>query len=103
MWISEGLDPLYFWQVTPLEFSNIMRGKAWAREERERRDLSLAWHIEAFHRQKRMPDLDVLLSPADEIANQTPDDILALLKQIKASGSNNMTIKSVEAPEWLLQ
>lgn len=80
-----------------------MRGRAWAREEREREFLSLAWHVEAFHRQKRMPDLETLLSPPDENCEQTPADIMHVLEAIAAGGSNNMTIKTVEVPEWLLQ
>lgn len=80
-----------------------MRGKAWAREEAERQAIAASWYVEAFRRQKRLPDLERLLSPPDQIAEQSPGDILAVLEAIAASGANNMTIKLVEAPEWLRQ
>ena len=103
MWISEGLPLDQFWRITPLEFTNVMRGRAWAQEQMQRLAISAAWHVEAFRRTKRLPDLERLLSPSDEIAEQTPDDILGVLQAIEAAGSNNMTIKKVEAPAWLLQ
>ena len=78
-----------------------MRGKAWAREQAERSAIAASWYVEAFRRQKRLPDLAVLLTPPDEIAEQTPDDILAVLKQMQAAGAS-MTIKEVTAP-WLQQ
>ncbi len=90
-----------FWKITPLQFSNIMRGRQWAREEAERSAIAGAWYVEAFRRTKRLPDLETMLSPQDELAQQTPDDMLAVLLAAQAAGAH-MTIEEVPA-SWLQQ
>jgi hypothetical protein len=90
-----------FWQITPLRFTNIMRGRQWAREEEEKARIAGAWYGEAFRRQKRLPDLETLLTPQDELAEQTADDIFAVLLQMQAAGAH-MTIEEVDE-SWLLQ
>lgn len=90
-----------FWRITPLQFSNIMRGKQWAREEFERTAISHAWYVEAFRRTKRLPDLERLLSPPDELAQQSADDMMAVLLAAQAAGAH-MEITEVPA-SWLQQ
>ena len=60
-----------------------------------------SWYGEAFRRQKRLPDLETLLTPQDELAEQTADDIFAVLLQMQAAGAH-MTIEEVDE-SWLLQ
>lgn len=78
-----------------------MRGRSWAREEDEKARISLAWYIEALARTKRLPDLDVLLDPA-ELRDQAPEDIFALLEAMHSAGAP-MEIGEVEVAPWEVQ
>ena len=50
-----------FWNFTPCELTFIIEGYAEQLAERRQEMLYLAWHIEAFARQKRMPALRKVL------------------------------------------
>lgn len=60
-----------------------------------------AWYSAAFARTKKLPDLETVLTPPDQLADQTPDDMFALLQQLQAAGAH-MTIEEVENP-WSQQ
>ena len=49
--------------MTPWEVSVSLEAANWQAEQEQRRMLSLAWHIEALQRQKRLPSLASLLRP----------------------------------------
>ncbi len=56
-----GISPFDFWNLTPYEFILTMEGIN-DREIKHQQDLLyLAWHIEAFARQKKLPKLQSLL------------------------------------------
>ncbi len=50
-----------FWETTPYELSLIIEGYGERQSERRQELLYLAWHIEAFARQKRLPALKKIL------------------------------------------
>lgn len=53
-WIAEGFDPDAFWHQTERSFVIAMEGRKDARQRATDDSLFLAWHIEAFARQKRL-------------------------------------------------
>lgn len=72
--MSFGLDPDGFWRITPRELV--------ARLEGARRRLSveqdgrawLAWHVAAFARAEKLPDLSSMFSQEKSKEPQTHDD-----------------------------
>ena len=50
------------------------------REDERRRDLALAWHVEAFARQKTLPPLMQLLVPAKP--QQSPGEMATVLHML---------------------
>lgn len=60
-----ALKPEEFWSLTVAEFNLLVAGYA-ERQEGDREQLvALAWHIEALHRQRRLPSLQRLLRQAE--------------------------------------
>lgn len=49
--------------MTPREVLLVMDAAAWQAQREQERMISLAWHIEALHRAKRLPSLRALLRP----------------------------------------
>ena len=49
--------------MTPWEVSVSLEAANWQAEQEQRRMLSLAWHIEALQRSRRLPSLASLLRP----------------------------------------
>lgn len=58
-----GISPLAFWDMTPREVVLSIEAMAWQAEREQERMLSLAWHIAALQRQKRLQSLRSLLRP----------------------------------------
>lgn len=59
--IQYGVDPLIVGEYTPYELLLLSKQKA-AREQKDfEKDLCLAWHTEAFARQKKLPSLEKIL------------------------------------------
>ncbi|MDE6604784.1 MAG: hypothetical protein K2K85_02040 [Clostridia bacterium] len=59
--IQYGVDPLIVGEYTPYELLLLSKQKA-AREQKDfENDLCLAWHTEAFARQKKLPSLEKVL------------------------------------------
>ena len=61
-----------------------MEGRARAAKREADASLSLAWHIEAFARQKRLKPLRELLGIKPK--PQSPDEMLAVFRQIAGKG-----------------
>jgi hypothetical protein len=76
----------------------ILTGYSWRREEAEKDRITLAWYVAGFHRAKRLPDLDLLLS-GGELPEQSPMDMLAVLRSFQEAGIE-MSIERMEAPPW---
>jgi hypothetical protein len=73
-----------FWDQTPRSFVAIMDGRARAAKREADAAISLAWHIEAFARQKRLKPLREMLGIKPKA--QTPDEMLAVFKAIAGKG-----------------
>lgn len=56
-----GLSPRQFWSLSLRELWNEFAAAKERLEQSVQRDLALAWHIEALHRQKQLPELSRLL------------------------------------------
>lgn len=83
-WIAAGFGPARFWMITPREAEREMLGaqKRLEREANER--MSLAWHIVALDRTKKLPKLETLLIKENGRIGrrQTPEDHLVAMKSI---------------------
>jgi ATP-dependent exoDNAse (exonuclease V) beta subunit len=55
------IQPAQFWVLTPYELRLRLEGVAQEKAERQQELLYLAWHIEAFARQKRLPSFKKLI------------------------------------------
>lgn len=55
------MKPADFWELTPHELGLMFDGYAEGINERRQELLYLAWHVEAFARQKRLPSLKKIL------------------------------------------
>lgn len=81
-WVECGLEPSHFWKLTLREIRVVLDG-AVARLKRDRDEkIILAWHIEAFARQKKLPPLERLLKMEDQpkARAMTPEQIQAALR-----------------------
>lgn len=65
-----------------------MEGRRQAAETAEQSRVAAAWYVEAFRRTKKLPPLEGLLRRDDEQREQTPDDMLAVMKVIQAGGGD---------------
>lgn len=76
---AAGFDPAAFWHLTPRLYLAHMRGAS-DRLEREHRDRAwLAWHVEALHRQKTLPDAEkFILGKAGKPGRQSPEIVQAM-------------------------
>ena len=61
--LRAGLTVGEFWALTPRETLVAMEAAVWRGKQTQVRELSLAWHIAALTRNKRMPGLRKLLAP----------------------------------------
>lgn len=73
-----------------------MEGRCQASIERDKSNLALAWHVEAFARSKRLPKLEKLLRQIErqKLPEQTPDDMLEVLRSIDG-GQGMMSFKFI--------
>ena len=78
-YVAAGFEPSAFWGLTPRLYLAQMRGAA-ERLEREHRDRAwLAWHVEALHRQKNLPDADKFIQgKAGKPVRQSPEIVQAM-------------------------
>lgn len=79
--MESGQDPSHFWRLTLREISVILDG-AVARMKRKRdEDITLAWHVEALARQKKLQPLNALLKKQEK----TPTGQRMTATQIEAT------------------
>lgn len=83
-----GLDPSQFWELTFREIDVILAGAADRRRDENNGHAWLAWHIEALHRQKKLPRLDRLLDMGTP-RRKTPEQMKAILRAWTATGRQN--------------
>ena len=60
-----------FWDLTPYELGLMFEGYAEKKAEHIKELLYLAWHIEAFARQKRLPKLEKVLRETNKMKKQS--------------------------------
>lgn len=82
--INFGIDPLVIGEYTPYEITLLAKQKAFENEERFENDLCLAWHIEAFARQKRLPKLEKIIKNARKPQKKKVSRSDAILKAMAA-------------------
>lgn len=82
LWAEAGFDPDGFWRQTPRTLDVILTGYVQRRRIEQEQALSLAWHIEALARAKRLPTLEKLLGrhEARVPVSQSNDEMLAALR-----------------------
>ncbi len=73
-----GLSPDVFWKMTPWQFSVCMEAFEKKRDAERDYDLSIAWHIAAFGRAKKLPSLKEIIRKPKKGIDET--EILARLK-----------------------
>jgi hypothetical protein len=81
------MRPADFWELTPFELGIMFEGYAEEKAERRQELLYLAWHVEAFARQKRLPSLKKILK--DSGIKKTTNSRLSneqLMKIAKSKG-----------------
>ncbi len=79
-----GIDPLVVGEYTPYELTLIAKAKHQQEQRAFESDLTLAWHIEAFSRQKRLPSLEKLLKDARRKPKKKESRSDAILKAMAA-------------------
>ena len=83
--VQLGIDPLVVGEYTPYELTLIAKAKLQQEQRAFESDLTLAWHIEAFSRQKRLPKLEKLLKDARKKPKKNKDSRSdAILKAMAA-------------------
>jgi len=65
------MKPGEFWELTPHELGLMFDGYAEGVNVRRQELLYLAWHVEAFARQKRLPNLKKYSKTAESRKNQS--------------------------------
>lgn len=93
MWCEAGFSPDLFPKQTAATFAASLRGRAKAREEQAKRDLSLAWHAGAFAGAAFNGKLK-RFSEYQGRSGQTPHQMLGNLRMLKDMGAP-MTIRQV--------
>ena len=79
-----GLDPIKAWDYTPYELTLLCEQVI----EKNKRDIDelifVAWHVEAFARQKRLPNLTQLIKDTHRKKNTSrADEILKAMAREK--------------------
>jgi len=81
------LKPCEFWELTYAEFVLMINGYQRRNRDHINKLLFLAWHIEAFARQKKLPALDSILTKENgtqQRKEQSPEEMIAVCKMINA-------------------
>ena len=71
-------------EYTPYELALLAKQKRESEQRKFENDLTLAWHIEAFGRQKRLPKLEKILKDARRKPKKTDSWSDAILKAMAA-------------------
>lgn len=80
-----GLDPLTVGEYTPYELSLLAKQKQKSDQEKFEDLLCLAWHTEAFARQKRLPTLAKVMRDARKKPKKQVSKSDAILKAMAAA------------------
>lgn len=81
-----GLDPIKAWDYTPAEVGLFCKQLSEQRKFAIQSMLSLAWHTEAFARQKRLPQLKAILKSVDNDKQVVDKADLILKKMAREKG-----------------
>lgn len=87
------LKPAMFWRLTPHELSVMLEGYAEEKAERRQELLYLAWHIEAFARQKRLLSLTKILK--DSGMKKKTNSRLSTEQLMKIAQSKGLKVPTV--------
>ena len=81
------LLPREFWALTPAEFAAMAAGYARTQRRRTNELVYLAWHVAAFSRQPKLPELSSLMQTEDDSRkkDQTPDEMLTMVRMLNAA------------------
>ena len=81
------MKPVEFWGLTPYECRIYCEQRADTEVEGYRRALWAAWHVAAFSRQKRMPNLARVMRRLDKRAPEknTPEQLLSMVQMINVA------------------
>ena len=79
-----GLDPLFVGEYTPYELTLLDKQKQKRDQDEYENMLCLAWHTEAFARQKRLPTLGKVLRDARKKPKKQANKSDAILKAMAA-------------------
>lgn len=80
--VKLGIEPLQAWEYTPAEIGLICEQVIEKRNYEVDCLLSLAWHIEAFSRQKRLPQLQgILKNKSGKTVNKSDEILKAMAKE----------------------
>lgn len=88
MWSAAGFSPETFWPQTERSFANALAGAA-------EREVTLAWQIEFFARQKFLNPLSEYLRPLDSLKDNGAQALLGVLFKLKRKGVP-MQIEKIE-------
>lgn len=82
-WVAAGFDPARFWQISLAEADREMTGAMRRREREANERMSLAWHIVALDRTKKLPNLETLMVKSNQPARKkSPEEMLLAMKSI---------------------
>jgi len=82
------MHPAQVWELTPFELGLLFEGYAEEKAEQRQELICLAWHIEAFARQKRLPSLKKMLKER----KKTAPSRLSLEQLIKIARSKGLKV-----------
>ena len=82
--IKLGIDPLVVGNYTPYELTLLAKQREHENQERFEELLVLAWHTEAFARQKRLPQLDKVINDSRKPKGKVVSRSDAILKKMAA-------------------
>lgn len=98
-WIAAGFDAERFWQITAGEVDREMRAARLRLEREADERISLAWHIVALDRTKKLPKLETLMISGSRRRTkaQTPEEHIIAMKTIfLAFGGDPAELKTVQ-------
>lgn len=99
--MTAGFDPARFWTITPREVDRELRAAHRRREIDADERMSLAWHVEAFARTKKLPKLQDIIGKKSRQRQrsgpQSPDEQLANMKTLFiAWGGDKEDLKTLQ-------
>ena len=84
------MHPTQFWELTPFELGLFFEGYVEEKAEQRQEIIYLAWHIEAFARQKKLPSLRKILK--DSGSKQTAQSRLSTEQLMKIAESKGLKV-----------